>query len=85
MRVFLQYILPILAPLAVYITWMVLRGKHKELPSWSEGPWFWLIVVGFVLGATSLIYFGFSGLHDTGGEYIPPRYEDGRIVPPQHK
>ena len=66
MRIFFQYILPIVATLAIYVAWLVLQGKGKKLPHWNEGPWFWLIVAGFVLGGASLITFGVSGLSCMG-------------------
>jgi len=85
MRILFQYILPILAPLIIYITWLVLRGKGKKLPHWGEGPWLWLIILGFVCGMTSLIYFGMSGMEEKGGQYVPPRYQDGKILPPERR
>ncbi len=85
MRVFLQYVLPILAPLIIYIIWLVLRGKGKKLPHWEEGPWFWLILAGFIMGACSLIYFGVSGLEEKEGFYVAPRFEDGKILPPERR
>ena len=83
MRIFLQYVLPLVTPAILYILWLVLLGKGKKLPNWSEGPWFWLIVGGFVLAAASLIGFGVSNLEGTEGQYIPPRYEGGKILPPE--
>jgi amino acid transporter len=47
----------------------------------QEGPWFWLILAGFVLMAGGLVYTALSTGGDAGGAYIAPRYEDGRIVP----
>jgi hypothetical protein len=83
MRVFLQYILPLITPIVLYVLWLVLRGRGKEMPNWNEGPWFWLIVVGFVFAAASLITFGVTNLEGTEGEYVAPRYEDGKILPPE--
>ncbi|MCW8836387.1 MAG: DUF6111 family protein [Rhodospirillales bacterium] len=82
MRILLQYILPFLAPLALYLAWFFLWGRRHEkaLPDWKSGPWFWLIIAGFLLAASGLVFMSFSG-DDPGGVYHAPRYEDGRIIP----
>ncbi|MCW9034991.1 MAG: hypothetical protein OQK35_07700 [Alphaproteobacteria bacterium] len=85
MRILLQYVLPILAPLIIYVTWLLLRGKGKKLPNWDEGLWFWLILLGLVFGMISLIFFGVSGMEEKGGQYIAPRFEDGKILPPERR
>jgi len=85
MRVFLQYILPIIAPAAVYLLWLGLRGKGRKIPALEDGPWFWLIVVGFLLAAVSVITYGVTSGHDPSSEYVPPRFEDGKVVPAQNR
>jgi len=85
MRVFLQYILPILAPTVLYVLWLVMRGKGRKIPAVEDGPWFWLIIVGFLFAAASVITYGVTSGHEPGSEYVPPRYEDGKVVPAQVK
>jgi len=85
-RVFLTYILPLIMPLAIYLlwTWIVGRKTRKpgDPPFWYEGPYFWLIIAGFVLmvgvlGTTAYLSEG----GDPQSDYVPPRMEDGTIVP----
>lgn len=85
-RLFLTYILPLIFPLAVYLFWAWIVGrktrKPEDPPFWYEGPWFWLIVSGFVLMVVvlgSTAYFSEGGPPE--GVYVPPHMEDGRIVP----
>ncbi len=85
MRVFLQYVLPIIAPAALYILWLVMRGKGRKIPALEDGPWFWLIVAGFVLAAVSVISYGVTSGHDPSSQYVPPHYEDGKVVPAQNR
>ncbi len=89
-RFLLTYLLPLILPLAVYLLWTWIVGrktrKPEDPPFWYEGPYFWLILAGFVLmvgvlGATA--YFGKGG--DPDSDYVPPRMEDGRIVPGHRK
>jgi hypothetical protein len=83
MRVLLQYLLPLLLPAAIYIGWLYFLGRHqqKRLPHWAEGPWFWLLLAGFLLAASIAIYTGLTTGTKPGAEYVPPRYENGRVVP----
>lgn len=85
-RVVLTYLLPLILPLVVYLLWTWIVGrktrKPEDPPFWYEGPYFWLIVAGFALMVTVLattVYFTEGGPPD--GTYVPPRFEDGRIVP----
>ena len=89
-RMFLTYILPLLLPLAVYLFWTWIVGrktrKPEDPPFWYEGPYFWLIVAGFVLmlavlAATAILSEG--GAPDQ--EYVPSRTEDGHFVPGRAK
>lgn len=82
-RIFLTYILPLLLPTLVYFAWAWLMrhktGKGKDW--WQEGPWFWLTIAGFGVLVVVLAITAATGGGKPGQEYIPPRMEDGRIVP----
>ena len=86
MRIFLQVILPLIAPIVIYTTWAYFDAKRqgKGLPNWEEGHWFWVILLGVFLSVASLIYFATTGA-GTDTEYQSPRLENGRVVPGQHK
>jgi heme A synthase len=84
-RLLIQYLLPLILPAVVFLIWAWLsRSRHATGGFGSrlqEGPWFWLILAGFVLMAGGLIYAALSTGGDAGGRYIAPQFEDGRIVP----
>ena len=88
MRIFLSYVLPLLLPTLVFLGWAWLmrhqraKGGHEW---WQEGPWFWLVVAGFVL---MLGVLGVTAFWDTGrpGQtYVPPVLENGKVVPGHFK
>ena len=85
MRILLQVVLPLVAPIIIYSIWSYWEAKRqgKGLPSWEDGNWFWAIVVGVFLSAATLIYFATTGANpDT--EYRSPRLENGQIIPGRH-
>ncbi len=82
--------LPFLAPFVLYGCYYLLIRRRAlagggTAPSLSEAPWMWLVIVGFVLLAASLVVFAIYDGSDVGGSYIPSRLEDGRIVPGEIK
>ncbi|MCH8113404.1 MAG: hypothetical protein IH905_15855 [Proteobacteria bacterium] len=82
--------LPFVAPFVIYgIYFLMMRRRALAgggtAPSLSEAPWMWLVIVGFVLLAVSLVVFAIYDGSDVGGSYIPSRFEDGRIVPGEIK
>lgn len=95
MRVFLTVILPLLTPSLLYIAWLFLRGRAAPGTAAPDGttesavrrlgdnmPWLTLVLTGAVLALSITMAMYFlqpAGTPDM--EYIPPRFEDGRIVP----
>ena len=64
-RVIVQYVLPLLLPTLVFVGWLVLTRKPGEtraetMARLQGGPWYWLVVAGFVLMAAGFIYLGLS-------------------------
>ncbi|WP_316979189.1 DUF6111 family protein [Shumkonia mesophila] len=84
-RILFQYLFPLILPVAVYLVWTWIARKHRrtaeEPPLWYEGPWFWLIVAGFFLMLAVLGISALTGGGSPEGTYVPPRTENGRIVP----
>lgn len=85
MRILFEYVLPLIAPFVVYFGWAWISAKRaaavgKQAPDWREGPWFWLTVVGIVLLIAAMIWTALMG-GVAPGEYHPPVYKDGQIVP----
>jgi len=91
LRVFFTIVLPLVLPTAFYLLWMRLahwssRGSPEGLEPgeairWAALPWVWLAAAGALLLALMLfvvtVHFGTS----EPGTYVPPRWENGRIVP----
>jgi hypothetical protein len=83
-RVFLTIVLPLLVPTALYVGWLYFlkwSTQGAETLRWQELPWLWLGTAGVVLLAVVLfvvtVHFG----KPETGRWVPPRYEDGRVVP----
>jgi hypothetical protein len=91
LRVFLTIVLPLVAPTAIYLAWVRFThwsrwGSQQDLPQaeitrWAALPWLWLAGTGVFLLAIVLfvVTVGF-GTSQTG-VYVPPRWENGRILP----
>ena len=48
---------------------------------WRGAPWFWLALAGALLLAAVLLVGVFVHGAPPRGQYVPPRLEDGHIVP----
>jgi hypothetical protein len=91
LRVFLTIVLPLIAPTALYLAWLRFANWSQresapgsptsETVGWAALPWLWLAGAGVLLLALVLfivtVHFGTTQT----GVYVPPRWEDGRIVP----
>ena len=83
LRIFLEIVLPFLAPFLAF-------GLYRLLVTRGRGfldrmPWFMLTAVGILLACASLVSLAFIGGDEPGGAYVPSRIEDGRIVPGEVK
>jgi hypothetical protein len=83
LRVFFTIVLPLLLPTALYLCWMRVAhwSPRGETVRWTALPWVWLAATGALLLA--LVLFGVTVHFGTSvpGVYVPPRWENGRIVP----
>jgi len=86
-RILVQYAVPILLPLAVYIAYMwwlrrrALTTGDTALPGWLEGPWYWFAVSGLVLAGAGVLVLGLLGQTGQKAGYEPARMIEGEIVP----
>jgi hypothetical protein len=83
-RVLLTIVLPLILPTALYLIWITTLRRHSSPDAdvrWTALPWVWLAGAGLVLLAIVLfvvtIHFGAP----QQGVYVPPRWQNGRIVP----
>ncbi len=91
LRVFFTIVLPLVLPTALYLLWLrmarwsprgsPLGSQRGEGVRWAALPWVWLAGAGALLLALVLfvvtVHFGTA----TPGVYVPPRWENGQIVP----
>ncbi len=85
-RILLQYLLPLLLPVTVYLGWVWLarrtgKGEEGVLTRLQEGPWFWLVAAGVALMVGGLVLTALMGQGQTEGTYTPARLEGGRVIP----
>ena len=78
LRILLQYALPLILPLLIYLIYARLTHKGGGR---RDTPWIGLAAAGVALMAASLAAWGLLGGAEPGGTYVPARIEDGRLVP----
>ena len=80
LRILLQYLLPLLLPFLLYLVYIALARGYA--PGWLDtAPWPYLAAAGLVLMAASLLTWSLMSGAPTDQIYIPPRLEDGKVVP----
>jgi hypothetical protein len=84
LRVLLTVVLPLLLPTAIYVAWVVFtsRSENHEKVRIGTLPLVWLAFAGVILLALVLVTVTVHFGEPVSGRYVPPRYENGRVVPP---
>ncbi|HZD26830.1 MAG TPA: DUF6111 family protein [Alphaproteobacteria bacterium] len=79
----LYHLIPFLLPFALYALYLKLsrRAEDAGQPGLDSTPWFWLVVVGLVLSAASVLAYWWVVNQPPGGTYVPPHVENGQVVP----
>jgi hypothetical protein len=82
-RILLTIVLPLLLPTALYLLWVaVLRtARHDGATRWTALPWLWLAGAGVALLAIVLVVVTVHFGAPQEGVYVPPRWQDDRIIP----
>jgi hypothetical protein len=85
-RILVQFVLPTLLPALLYALWLAAMRRRVEAagddhPGWSDHPWVWLLALGLFFAAIITIASAMFSGDGTEGLYVPPRIENGRIVP----
>lgn len=86
MRTTLFHIAILLAPTILYLGYLVLArkaavGKGETAKTLRGLPWPWLLGIGVVLMAASLVAIALTSGEDPEGTYVPPHVVDGKVVP----
>jgi drug/metabolite transporter (DMT)-like permease len=79
-RIVLERMVLFALPFAVFALYVWIGHKRLQRPR-PDTPWVWLSVIGLVLVILSFFYVGLTEGETTKGQYVPPQYVHGRIVP----
>jgi hypothetical protein len=81
-RVVLVNLLFLFFPALIYFSYVYLRSREKpDEPILSNAPIFWLLAAGVLLMLASLVIFGKWEGGSPGQRYVPPRIQDGVVIP----
>ena len=82
-REILTLVVPLILPTVFYLAWLRLtRWSEVGGPvAWQNLPWVWLVAFGVALTALVLFVVTVGFGSDMPGVYVPPRFENGHIVP----
>ncbi len=89
-RILIQYLLPLVAPSAVYVMWLLYsRYRANKVgdvaPAFTRGGFFWALLLGGVLLVASLATMAvMGGVDPDSGVYEAPRLENGEIIGPSY-
>ena len=73
------------APFAVYVVYLLARGRHPLKPvHWPGSAVVSLTIAGLLVAIAGMLYLGFEANHQTGA-YVPAHVENGKVVPGQFK
>ena len=86
MRILLTVLLPLVGPLVLYRIWNMLMLRRRQstvepTPQITRGGLFVSLLAGWVLTSGRLSVIALTGNHGGEGKYMPPRTENGRIIP----
>ena len=84
LRVLLTVVLPLLLPTAIYVAWIAFTSRSANRAPVRLGtmPLVWLAFAGVILLALVLVTVTVHFGEPIRGRYVPPRYENGRVIPP---
>ena len=81
LRKILQYV-PFFLPFIGYGIYVIVARVTGRDATWRGAPWLWLTAAGLILTALSLLAFwALEPRVGIGGDYVPPRFEGGRVQP----
>lgn len=81
-RIILVNLLLLLLPLIIYFAYVYFRGRSEPATDIvADAPIFWLLSGGALLVVIALMFLVHWDAAEPDAKYIPPRYQDGVIVP----
>jgi hypothetical protein len=75
----IDVVLPFLLPFLAFLVWRLLVTRGRGLL--EQTPWYALTAIGLLLVVVSLVSIAVLPRSDTDVVYVPPRVEDGKVVP----
>jgi hypothetical protein len=83
LRVLLTIVLPLILPTTLYLAWVrtTQPAEDDRAVGWGALPWLWLAGAGTLLLVIVLFVVNVRFGSQEPGVYIPPRWENGHIVP----
>ena len=83
LRIFFEVLLPLALPTALYLCWVWIAQEPGPAAGlrWAALPWVWLAGAGVLLLAFVLLVLVVGFGTSQPGVYVPPRWQNGRIVP----
>ncbi|ALK10258.1 DUF6111 family protein [Blastochloris viridis] len=82
LRTFLIQAAVFLAPFAAYALYLAVRRRPvRSAESWTAPVLIWCGGLALILTAASLLYFTHFSRAPAGSTYVPPRVENGRVMP----
>lgn len=83
LRGILFHIIPLLIPFVVYALYLYFSRRAGGEKTWQGKSVAISTLIGLILMAMSLLALGIVREEQVDGVYIPPRFEDGKIIEPQ--
>jgi hypothetical protein len=81
-REILTLVVPLVLPTLAYLLWLrAARAEASGAVAWRRLPWVWLALTGVALTAVVLFVVTVGFGTAMPGIYVPPRSENGQIVP----
>jgi len=85
-RIFVEYLVPLLLPTALYALWLAWQRRGAAAagnapPAWQEGPWFWLAMAGAAFAFAVIVATILFASETPKGKYVPPALKNGVVVP----
>lgn len=82
-REILTLVVPLLLPTLLYLVWLRATrwSEAGSARAWRGLPWVWLALTGVALTAVVLFVVTVGFGTEMPGIYVPPRVENGQIVP----